>query len=1015
MGDVSRTLGLDLGTNSIGWALIDHDNNGIAAGIHASGVRIFQEAVDEKTRIPKSQQRRSARALRRILARRRRRKAKLEKILIVVGLLPASLSGGDGREQQLNDIGDVYDLRKRALDERLEPYQIGRVLKHLCARRGFQSNRKSALGVLAQEFDDFLVAADEIADGDEAADEDARKRRKEATDEEGKVKSAISALRSRIADAKARTLGEYLASIPATDRKRGLYTDRQMFKDEFRAVWERQAAFHPNLLTEHLEAAVSEAIFMQRPLKSSRGFVGRCSLEPSRRRAQVARLECQRFRILQEINHLEVRNPSTGRYRDLDMPEREKLKLKLSQQKTLSWGEARKLLGLHKSERFNLEEAGRERLKGDITVCSLRKILGPAWQEFSADRRVNLVEDILTISDKGHLVRRLREHWNFDRRTQFELAMLELEPGYMSHSLLAIRKMLPFLESGAKYHEARAAAGYGFEKPAPTALNQLPEPPSVRNPVVQKALFEVRRVVNTIVRTFGKPDVIRVEMARDLKLTGKRKEAFEKQQRLNEKANQRARTQLEENGLPQPSRDDLIKFRLWEECGGECPYTGRAISMHQLFGGEVDIEHIVPYARCLDDSYMNKTLCFADENRSTKRGQTPWEAYGADAAKWEQIVQRAKKSGIPVAKQRRLMMRELPAVDDFISRQLNDTRYITVEVKSYLARLGTTVEVTKGGITADLRRVWGVNKILGFDEDKKVRTDHRHHALDAVIIALCDRSRYRRLATASGAAGDRSLMHGRLTLPEPWHDFQSTVSEALEKIVVSHAVNRRIVGALHEATAYGFHAATGKYHYRKRLDALFSAKGVENIADPVIQRLVKERLDAHGGNSKAAFHTPLFHLDGKTPIRSVRLARNASADSLTGVAVNGSDPFKYYELGSNHHIEIFTDPVTGKRSGRVVSTIEAARRSRSLKASLVDRESPPLEFVMSLCINDSVEIEGGQRFRVQKVSKSTQITLRENRAATIDNNAERKLVMPSTLKGRKIDVDAIGRVSDARD
>lgn len=1008
---MARTLGLDLGTNSVGWALIEEDG-GRPTAIVATGVRIFQEAVDAKTRLPKNQQRRAARALRRILDRRRRRKQKLRAILLRAGLLPENLLKSATPETVFNELGDPYALRKRGLDHALRPHEFGRVLTALCARRGFQSNRKSLLGALAVEFEDLIDAAKHLG-GISATDSTARQ---EIEKEEGIVLAAIQTLRDDMQRTAARTLGEYLADRPAGERRRGRFTDRAMFREEFDLLWERQREHITALADDGLRARVFDAIFFQRPLKSSKALVGRCSLEPSRRRAAVARLESQRFRLLQDVNHLAVRNPVTGLFRDLDTPERQALVGLLARQRTMGWGAARKALGLRKDELFNHEEGDRDELKGDTTSAALAGILGSTWEQMDPETRRALVEDLLTIADKAHLVRRLREHWRFPREQQYQLAVLELEPGYMAHSVKAINRMLPTLELGAKYFEAKQLAGYKLQETRKTS-ERLPPPPMVRNPVVQKALGETRKVLNALLQAYGKPDTIRIEMAREVRMSARQLAAFNKQQRANEKSNERALEQLASVGLAAPRRDDLIKYRLWEECGGECPYTGRAIGIHQLFSADVDVEHIIPYSRRPDDSYMNKTLCFADENRMVKRGQTPWEAYGADAARWGAILQRIRR--LPPPKQHRFAMAEVATLDEFISRQLNDTRYVAVQVKNFVAALGSDIQVTKGLPTAMLRRYWDLNRILSQDPASKTRTDHLHHAVDAIVIACTNRSVYQRLASSAASSFEAVAGSRTDSAISPWPTFTEDVRRSLETVVVSHTPSRRLAGALHEETAYGYRPATGLYHYRKRLDALFSTKALDRIADPVIKKLVRDRLAEHGDDAKKAFSQPLFHSDGATPIRRVRLTKTANRASVVGVRNLAGEEYKFHDLGNNHHVEIFESADGTQRFGKVVSTLEAARRTRADAVPEVSREGGRgARFVMSLMINDMVEIiapSGIDYYRVQKLSNDGTITLRHHRAATLDLNHERLLARPSTLKGRKVTVDPIGRVQNAGD
>ncbi len=256
---MSTTLGLDLGTNSIGWALTEEGTENNPKGLVACGVRIFQEAVDAKTRTPKNQARRAARSARKIIARRKMRKQALAAILKHVDLLPSddcSYQAIVANSETLNP----YLLRKRGLDEKLEPYELGRILYHLCQRRGFKSNRKAL----------------------------------DKSHEDGKIKQSITNLSKQIQDSGCRTLGEFLFN---QKQKRNIYTDRSMYEREFELIWNKQCEFYPSILTNALKIKIHRTIFFQRDLKIQKYLVGYCSLEPQRKRAARARLEFQDFRL----------------------------------------------------------------------------------------------------------------------------------------------------------------------------------------------------------------------------------------------------------------------------------------------------------------------------------------------------------------------------------------------------------------------------------------------------------------------------------------------------------------------------------------------------------------------------------------------------------------------------------------------------------------------------------------------------------------------------------------------
>lgn len=981
-----HTLGLDLGPNSIGWALVDYDDStNRPLGLVDAGVRIFQEAVDPKTRVPKNQQRRAARAARRLLARRKRRRLKLFNLLLRSGLLPQQARTNQELESLFNSLGDPYLLRKKGLDQPLTLYEFGRVLVHLCHRRGFLSNRKAA------------------------------------SKEDGKVKAAITELDRQIMDAKCRTLGEYLAGL---EKKRCRYTSRAMYEREFELLWKSQQGFHPESLGPTLKAAIYNTIFHQRPLKLQKFLVGKCAFEPKRRRAARAWPEAQRFRMLQDINHLQIKNPVTRAYRPLRGEERLRLVEKLSNQQTLTWESARKQLGLHSGEKFNIEEGRKSELLGDRTSYRLRKAIGSRWDGMSMNERNALVTDLLTIENEGPLIRRAVTEWGFDNETAEALATLELEPGYMRLSLKAIRRILPYLEQGMTYDKACAAAGYDHSANNSPVSGNLDLPPRLRNPVVQRAMHESRKVVNALVRKYGKPAKIRVEMARDMKLTRKQREQVQREQKQNEQRRKQAREIIRhEFGIPEPSRDDIQKYLLWQECGEICVYTGKSISREMLFSGDVDIEHILPYSQSLDDSYMNKTLCLAEENRRIKHNRSPFEAYGADEHRYAEILLRAQR--LPWPKRRRFEQKETKT-EEFVTRQLNDTRYICREVKDYLKQLGAEVEVSKGQATAALRQKWNLNRILSSSASgEKNRADHRHHAVDAVVIALTDRSLFHKLSRLSAQSGAALSQRG-FELDDPWREFHRDIEKRVRDMIVSHAPSRKIVDALHEDTIYGYSERDKCFVYRKPLSAI-TVNEISKIRDKKVKELVERRLEDTGGDLKRAFgnaQNPLLHLDRKTPIHSVRLAIDFDQNTMHGVERRHGVPYKFVKFGNNHHVEIVERLESGKRDCCFVTAFEAARRARRDRESIVRRDhGPETRFVMSLCINDIVEVDKNGSptlYRIQNMSsgKQMEIVLKElNDAHTERNQQTLRLRNPEATRCmvRKLAVDPIGGLSSCND
>jgi len=1027
------TLGLDLGSTSIGWVCLATDTGGQPQGIIDGGVRIFPKAVEDQTPTPKNVQRRLKRLGRRLIQRRARRKRKLENLLVRKGLLPPDILSGDGRETRLNALGDPYVLRRKALDEALAPYELGRCLLHLAQRRGFLSNRKTLLGELVDDPD----AADliEELDGDAGADLDR---------EESKFKQDIQAVDAQIRNSGARTLGEYLAGFERDRCKRNrkhaggfLRTSRQMYRDELAMIRKVQEPHHADRLSGADWDLVELIIFRQRPIKLRSDRVGMCELEPRRPRARVARLEYQRFRYLQDVNNLAYFEGDHGGYVPLTEYQRKALLEALETRPELSWAQVRKVAGLARSQRFNLELSEVKILKGNRTACAIRNVVGDAWDSLPTTRQLALVEDLLTIQNRQALKKRLVSHWGFAPADAVRLAITNFEVGHGSLSVKAISRLLPALEAGAKYSDAVTIAGYKAPLQQPSVrLDILPRPPETRNPAVNKALNELRKLVNAVIRSHGKPAAIRVEMARDLKMGKKRLAAFNRQQAANNKANREAEEAFGELfPSARPSRNDLLKYRLWRDQNSQCAYSASnvTISLAELFSDAVEVDHIYPFRRSLDDSYLNKVVCRVEENRA-KGKRSPWEAFGSDTARWEQIVQRCRSW----AKTNRAMRpkivrildrRDYDEIESSITTQLVDTRYISRIALQYLMTLGTDVTVVKGQITAWLRSRWELNHLLGPGPGKN-RSDHRHHLIDALVVGLTDRRLYRRIAKLAQRRDVDGLRHIRLD--QPWKTFARDARRLVERVIVSHVPRWRIEGALHEDTASGLRIqedGTVRTVYRKLLNAQFTPKDAANIVDDTVRNVVVSYLDHCGRDPKRAFSEgfSLLHPNG-TRIRRVRIYRarykNLSELEQAAYPVLGRDgrPFRYMTFGNTHHVEIFRHRTKqDKYAARFVTMMEATWRARGVRGpkrpilnTFLDESH---EFVEAFASGDMVRLNDGRLWRVQKLEKNNnRLVLRLHTDATTERNDSCLEKAVSTLfkqyNMKKVHVNRLGRVFD---
>ncbi len=998
-------LGLDVGPTSIGWALVDEDSRRIVG----TGVRVFPEGVDRDQQggeQSKNQTRREKRGMRRQIARRARRKQQLRSLLTQRGLLP---SDGDVLDDLL--ALDPYELRRRAVSKALKPYEIGRVLLHLNQRRGFRSNRKT----------------------DKARDKETKG-----------MLAEINELAADIEDSGAPTLGAYLAEqaevhdpTTANVRIRGRHTHRDMYEHELEAIWSCQRVHHPELLTDEVLEEIKRIIFFQRKMYWPRSVVGECELEPRKKRCPKADRAAQRFRLLQEVNNLRMLDRETGEERGLTDEERERLVVYLASGKQRTFDQMRKKLGLGDSTTFNYERAERKKLLGNVTdaVLSSAKCLGKRWNEFTEGERDAIVRIILDETEEDAAMQRLVDDCGLTEE-EADLALdAHLPSGYVAYSREAIAKLLPHLERGlllmAEDATNSALHAAGYLRPDEREIRRsefLPPIPDLPNPIVQQAMVEVRKVVNGVVREFGRPDAIHIELAREAKRSLADRERMTRDNAARRRARDAAAEEIEQFG-DKPTRKKIDRYVLWEEQGRECVYSGAPISLAQLLSDAVDMDHILPRWRSLDDSLANRVVCFRSEN-SAKGQQTPREwLEHENRAKYEAVLQRAER--LPYGKRRKFSQSEV-VLDDFVNRQMTDTAYISRAVSQYLRRLGVEVVTPRGQMTAELRHRWGLNTILDADgRGVKNRADHRHHAVDALVVALTDRKRLHALA------------NGRGELEAPWQGFREGAVSSVEAIKVSQRVQRRLAGALHEETLYGPTQKGGDngarawakdwvedahtYVRRKPVTEIKNAKHLGKVRDPAIRAILAKHLEDQGVDpaGSKAFPGDAFkgenepRMPSGVPIRRVRMLE----ESQTFRPVSERREGHNVKPGNNHHIVYrSTTGSKGERwKGEVVTMWDAAQRgSRGLP--LVERGDG---FVMSLALGEMFEIDGDEGKRVLCVvrkldQRSGRVHYRLDRDARQagEINKDNLYLSPEKMRqlhGKKVTVDPLGRVRRAGD
>lgn len=998
-------LGLDLGTNSIGWCIYHLSAEDQIDKVVRAGVRIFSEGRDPQSRASLAADRRLARSMRRRRDRFLARRRKLLNALVRFGLLPV-----DEAARRALVAVDPYEVRRKALDNPVPIHHLGRAIFHLNQRRGFKSNRRVDRSAQA---------------------------------ERGMIAVATSATRDAMKKDGARTFGEWLAlrhekRQPVRARKSGrgraeryeLYATRDMIGEEFEALIAAQRQHYPTILTNEAVATLRDAVFRQRPLKPVKP--GKCTLDPTDERAPLALPSVQRFRIYQEVNNLRVLGADLSEA-SLTLAQQRKLTEKLERTGRVVFDSVRRMLKV--DGRFNLESEKRKDLKGNATSITLSKgsRFGERWASFDEKLQDEIVDQLLAVESDEELVRWLQDRTGVAEEQAREIANAGLPDGYGRIGRRVIARVLPELRREVvTYDEAVQRAGlvshsqfgdgevlpklpYYGERLSRHVMNDsgVPEDPvekrygRISNPTVHIALNQVRYVVNGIIDRYGHPTEIVVETARELPVGAKGRSDIETEQAENQARNDAIRVKLEELGQA-VNGENITRLKLWEELSESvtdrrCPYTGTQISPSMLFTEAIEIDHLLPFSRTLDDSLANKVVCVRQANRD-KGNSTPYEAFGPEGHhrtgyNWDEILQRATSLGRGRASRfapdglSRLLRGQ-----DFLARQLNDTRYISRIALEYLSAIcpENKISVVPGRLTALLRGKWGLNGILS-TTNRKERDDHRHHAVDAAVVGATDRWMLQQLSRASERAGTLGLARLVEQMPQPWPTFRPDLEASIEKIIVSHRPDHSPLKQLHNETAYGIHAGpdargTHTVVHRKPLVDL-QPGDLDKVA--VLDSSLGERLrGATQGKTGAAFRDALATFGESHRVRRVRLA-----ETLTVIPIrdrrDNTTVYKAYKGDSNYCAEIFRGE-SGKWRSDVISTFQACRLEAANPDQFRQRNvafnGAPL--VMRLRRDDLLALEEtpGERriFRVAVISSGGTLSLCEHFEANVDQRNRQK-------------------------
>jgi CRISPR-associated endonuclease Csn1 len=1029
MKQIPYVLGLDIGITSVGWAVIQNDIHGEPIKIERLGVRIFDGAEQPKTGASLALPRRQARGARRIVRRRRHRKERIKKLICDSGILSSE------EIELLFECGkfdeDVYSLRVSALDRLLTKEELVRLLIHFAQRRGYKSNSRS----------------------EEAKEEK----------ETGKVKQAISANKQRMLEHGYRTVGEMLwkdelfhrvnpdgsviLAVHNTQEEYKTTVERSMLEEELRLIFSKQREFGSVWTTEAFEEQYIAIWGSQRNFDEGPGgnskyggaqiekMLGKCTFEEEELRAPKASYTAEYFRLMQTVNNMKI--VGHGMPAEFLSEEQRKIFVQAAMASpSLTYTQLRKKLGIAEDYFFNglfygdktAVQVEKKELKLMPFYHELRKALNKveknAIAQLSQEQMDEIARIITLYKSDDNRVTKLKERGIPEK---FYPALLELSASKASHlSLKAMRKLLPYLEQGETYDKAcKAVYGNHDGRCGDTQRKQrlsVMDAGEINNPVVLRAVSQSVKVINAIVREYGAPEIVRVELAREMGKNLDMRNQMKNRQTKNAERNEALRKQIEEIKHDTPTGQDIVKLKLFQEQNGVCLYSGKNLDVSRLFeAGYVDVDHIIPYSISFDDSYNNKVLVLASENRQ-KGNRIPYEYMGQDVQKWHQFETLVGTQIRSYKKRKNLLARSIPNQDDFKRRNLVDTQYISRVVYNLIndhlefAETGNYKKKTQtvnGAITAQIRKRLGIDKIR--------ENGDLHHAADAAVIACVSPGMVQKITNYSKRcecaftrAGYVDYETGEVMtkeaydekyapkFPAPWTMFRKELEarlsdnpraeidllklatyendEEIKPVFVSRMPNHKVTGAAHLETIRSgkkqggtvTKTALSKLKLDKKTGEIVGYYNRES--DELLYQALKAQLEKFGGDGEKAFTQPFYKPkhDG-TPgplVKKVKIFEKATLTVPTnqkkGVAANGSmirvDVF-HVEKDGYYFVPVYvSDTVAKELPNRAVVANKPYEQWKPMKES---------DFLFSLCAGDLIRICNNKPIKLKQAEGGT--------------------------------------------
>ena len=1055
-----KVLGLDLGVGSIGWCLITLDKDEKPQSILGMGSRIVPLSTDDATEftqgkaITKNKMRTVARTIRKGMDRYQLRREALKKVLSEHGMLP---------DEALIKLPllELWELRARAATpgEQLSLTELGRVLLHINQKRGYKhakadeaaeaeaesKSKKEKEGYVAQVKGRYQALKEKGQTiGQHFAEE---LRANQQTAPRGvyytyRIKEQVYPREAYIEEYD-QIMKEQRTFYPEllTDALIGRIRDRIIF-------YQRPLKSCKQLVSTCEFEKKERVVQVKRINKEGVEELVQRTITIGPKVAPKSSPIFQVCKVWESIQNIRLYYPD-GTERVLEQEEKQKLFDYLQKNDKLSLTALRKELKIKPKDKLWCDKLLEKGIAGNTTAAILRKAF-KGYEQYEDLLRFDLVrrdsheadEDgvIRPIIDESYQNEPLYKLWHIlysieDRADMYRALVGQLgikrgdlddglmdalykidfvKQGYGNKSAKFICKLLPHLQEGKMYSEAAEAAGVRHsdsmtaqERDERSLLDEIPllQKNALRQPVVEKILNQMINLVNALKREHGEIDEVRVELARELKMSREEREETTRSNNAREKENEKTAERIKgEHGLT-PTKSRIQKYRLWQESGGCCIYCGKCFGIKQfLEGEEIEVEHIIPRSILFDDSMSNK-VCACRSCNQEKGNRFAMEYIQSKG--WEQDYIKRVDSLFhdKYSKRQRLLMLPKDLPEDFIERHLRLSQYISREAQGILRKGIRLVSASEGGVTAKLRQLWGYDNILrdlnldryrsmgetevvtvehrdGQRTDERIkdwskRKDHRHHAIDALVVA-CTRQSYIQRLNRVNAEADREEMDAfikeqqqehklskreKLSLLEHWlirqpHFTTGEVTRHVEGILVSLRPGKRTIsrgrniykrsgktdvqrgvliprGALSEETIYGTIQLHRKDRsgtelvrsYVKRIPlSKVNPSNVKNIVDSQIRKVVQAALLSLSGR-KGVLPTELYLDDSRRRVvRSVRCL--VRSNTLIPIRFNADgEAIGFTKPGLNHHVALYRDGVGNIRES-VVPFFRAVERAR---------------------------------------------------------------------------------------